>query len=33
LLEEFARIEREQNELNDKNIFRNVFEKAKDVFQ
>jgi molecular chaperone DnaJ len=33
LLEEFARIEREQNEQNDKNIFRNVFEKAKDVFQ
>ncbi len=33
VLEEFARLEREQNEQNDKNIFRNVFEKAKDVFQ
>jgi molecular chaperone DnaJ len=33
LLEEFARIEREQNEQNDKNIFRNLFEKTKDVFQ
>jgi molecular chaperone DnaJ len=33
LLEEFSRIEREQSEQNDKNIFRNVFEKAKDVFQ
>lgn len=33
LLEEFARIEREQNEQNDKNIFRNIFEKTKDVFQ
>jgi molecular chaperone DnaJ len=33
LLEEFARLEREQNEQNDKNIFRNLFEKTKDVFQ
>ena len=33
LLEEFARIEREQGEQNDKNIFRNIFEKTKDVFQ
>jgi molecular chaperone DnaJ len=33
LLEEFARIEREQSEQNDKNIFRNLFEKTKDVFQ
>ena len=32
LLEEFARLEREQNEQNDKNIFRNLFDKAKDVF-
>src|SRR5579859_827789 len=36
LLEEFARLEREQIEQNDKNIFRNLFEKtkekAKDVF-
>ncbi|HEX4206103.1 MAG TPA: molecular chaperone DnaJ [Ktedonobacteraceae bacterium] len=32
-LEEFARLEREQNEQNDKNIFRNLFEKTKDVFQ
>ncbi len=33
LLEEFARLEKEQNEQNDKNIFRNLFEKTKDVFQ
>src|SRR5437660_10724552 len=33
LLEEFARLEREQNEQNGKNIFRNLFEKTKDVFQ
>ena len=33
LLEEFARLEKEQSELNDKNIFRNLFEKTKDVFQ
>ncbi|MBE3561593.1 MAG: molecular chaperone DnaJ [Ktedonobacteraceae bacterium] len=37
LLEEFARIEREQNEQNDKNLFRNLFEKtkekSKDIFQ
>ena len=33
LLEEFARIEREQNEQNGKNIFRDLFEKTKDVFQ
>jgi molecular chaperone DnaJ len=33
LLEEFARIEQEQNEQNGKNIFRDLFEKTKDVFQ
>ncbi|GER87095.1 molecular chaperone DnaJ [Dictyobacter vulcani] len=33
LLEEFARIETERNEQNDKNIFRDLFEKTKDVFQ
>ncbi len=34
LLEEFARLEREQNEQNGKNnIFRDFFEKTKDVFQ
>src|SRR5947209_2060294 len=33
LLEEFARIEKEQNEQNGKNIFRDLFEKTKDVFQ
>ena len=33
LLEEFARLEREQSEQNDKNIFRNLFDKTKDVFQ
>jgi len=33
MLEEFARLEREQAEQNDKNIFRNLFEKTKDVFQ
>jgi len=33
LLEELARLEREQSEQNDKNIFRNLFEKTKDVFQ
>jgi len=33
LLEEFARIENEQNEQNSKNIFRDLFEKTKDVFQ
>jgi len=33
LLEEFARLEKEQSEQNDKNIFRNLFEKTKDVFQ
>jgi molecular chaperone DnaJ len=33
LLEEFARIEHEQNEQNGKNIFRDLFEKTKDVFQ
>ncbi len=33
LLEEFSRLEHEQSEQNDKNIFRNLFEKTKDVFQ
>jgi molecular chaperone DnaJ len=33
LLEEFARIEREQAEREGKNIFRDLFEKTKDVFQ
>ncbi|BCL82896.1 chaperone protein DnaJ [Ktedonobacteria bacterium brp13] len=33
LLEEFARIELERSEQNDKNIFRDLFEKTKDVFQ
>jgi molecular chaperone DnaJ len=33
LLEEFARLEKEQSEQNDKNIFRQMFEKTKDVFQ
>src|SRR5579883_571476 len=33
LLEEFSRIEKEQNEQNGKNIFRDLFEKTKDVFQ
>jgi molecular chaperone DnaJ len=33
LLEEFARLEKEQNEQNGKNIFRDLFEKTKDVFQ
>ena len=33
LLEEFARLEREQSEQNGNNIFRNLFEKTKDVFQ
>ncbi|QBD79310.1 molecular chaperone DnaJ [Ktedonosporobacter rubrisoli] len=33
LLEEFARLEHEQNEQNDKNIFRNLFGKTKDMFQ
>ena len=33
LLEEFARLEKEQSDLNDKNIFRQMFEKTKDVFQ
>ncbi len=33
LLEEFARIELEQSEQNGKNIFRDLFEKTKDVFQ
>ncbi len=33
LLEEFARLEREQSEHDEKNIFRNLFEKTKDVFQ
>ncbi|MBO0779284.1 MAG: molecular chaperone DnaJ [Ktedonobacteraceae bacterium] len=33
LLEKFAQLEREQNEQNEKNIFRNFFEKTKDVFQ
>ncbi|MBV9020165.1 MAG: molecular chaperone DnaJ [Chloroflexi bacterium] len=32
LLEEFARIEKEQSEQNDKNILRNLFEKTKDIF-
>ncbi|MBV9690619.1 MAG: molecular chaperone DnaJ [Ktedonobacteraceae bacterium] len=32
LLEEFARIEKEQSEQNDKNILRNFFEKTKDIF-
>jgi molecular chaperone DnaJ len=32
LLEEFARLEREQSEQNGKNIFRDLFDKAKDVF-
>lgn len=33
LLEDFARLEKEQNEQNGKNIFRDLFEKTKDVFQ
>ncbi|GAC1356636.1 MAG: molecular chaperone DnaJ [Ktedonobacteraceae bacterium] len=33
LLEDFARLEHEQNEQNNKNIFRDLFEKTKDVFQ
>ncbi len=33
LLEDFARLEKEQSDQNDKNIFRNLFEKTKDVFQ
>lgn len=33
LLEEFDRLEREQAEQNGKNIFRDLFEKTKDVFQ
>jgi molecular chaperone DnaJ len=33
LLEEFARIEKEQSDQKDKNIFRDSFEKFKDVFQ
>ena len=33
LLEEFARLEKEQSEQNGNNIFRNLFEKTKDVFQ
>ncbi|WP_126579083.1 molecular chaperone DnaJ [Tengunoibacter tsumagoiensis] len=33
LLEEFARLENEQNEHNGKNPFRDSFEKIKDVFQ
>src|SRR5947207_15648611 len=33
LLEEFARLEHEQSEQNDKNIFRNLCEKTTDVFQ
>jgi molecular chaperone DnaJ len=33
LLEEFARLEKEQSEQNGKNIFRDLFEKTKDVFQ
>jgi molecular chaperone DnaJ len=33
LLEEFARIEKEQNDHKDKNIFRDSFDKIKDVFQ
>ncbi len=33
LLEEFARLEKEQSEQDGKNIFRNLFEKTKDVFQ
>ncbi len=33
MLEEFARLEKEQSEQNDKNIFRNLFDKTKDVFQ
>jgi molecular chaperone DnaJ len=32
LLEEFARIEKEQSEQNDKNLLRNFFEKTKDIF-
>ena len=33
LLEDFARLEKEQSEQNGNNIFRNLFEKTKDVFQ
>ncbi|HEU5382495.1 MAG TPA: molecular chaperone DnaJ [Ktedonobacteraceae bacterium] len=33
LFEELERLEKERNEQNDKNIFRNLFEKTKDVFQ
>jgi molecular chaperone DnaJ len=33
LFEELARLEKERSEQNDKNIFRNFFEKTKDVFQ
>ncbi len=33
LLEDFARLEKEQSEQNGKNIFRDLFEKTKDVFQ
>lgn len=33
LFEELDRLEKERSEQNDKNIFRNLFEKTKDVFQ
>ena len=33
LFEELERLEKERNDQNDKNIFRNLFEKTKDVFQ
>lgn len=33
LFEELERLEKERSEQNDKNIFRNLFEKTKDVFQ
>jgi molecular chaperone DnaJ len=33
LFEELERLEKERSEQNDKNIFRNLFEKTRDVFQ
>ena len=33
LFEELDRLEKERSEQNDKNIFRNIFEKTRDVFQ
>jgi molecular chaperone DnaJ len=33
LFEELERLEKERNDQNDKNIFRNIFEKTRDVFQ